>query len=98
MKSFEEKIPRGRTMSTPRLCSVGLGCTTKVDRSRGAVFLEKLGPRGSLDTDRSTDPPETPRSLSRSEGSPAIAAVDGWIKLSVEEATLVCLNHFLEPL
>ena len=98
MKSFEEKIPRGRTMSTPRLFSVGLGCTMKGDKSRGAVFLEKLGPRGSLETDRSTEPPETPRSLSQSEVSPAIAAVDEWVKLSVDEATLVCLNYFPEPL
>jgi hypothetical protein len=98
VKNFEEGIPRGRTMSTPRLCSAGLGYTTKGDRSRGAVFLEKLGPRGSLDTDRSTEPPETPRSLSQSDGSPAIAAMDGWVKISVDEATSVCRIYFPELL
>ena len=97
MKSFEEKIPRGRTMSTPRLCSTGPECTTKGDKLRGAVFLENLGPRGSLDTDRSTEPPETPCSLSQNDDSPAIAAMDGWIELSADEATSVCRTYFPEP-
>lgn len=63
---------------------------TKKDRSRGGVVLENLEPRGSLDTDRSTEPPETPRSVSRDNNSPAIADSDEWVKLSVDEATLVC--------
>ena len=98
MKSFEEKIPRGRTMSTPRLCSVGLGCTTKGDRLRGGMFQEKLGPRGSLDTDRSTEPPETPRSLSQNDESPGIATMYGWVKLSVVEATSVRRIPLPKPL
>ena len=89
VKGFEEKIPRGRTMSTPGLFSTGLEHTTKKDRLRGAVVLEKLAPRGSLDTDRSTEPPDTPRSLSQNEDSSVIGAVDRWIKLPMNEATLV---------
>lgn len=97
MKSFEDKIPRGRTMSTPRLCSAGLERNTK-DRLRGAMVLEKLEPRGSLDTDWSTEPPETPRSLSQKDNSLAIAVMDGWVKLSVDEATSVCRIYFPKPL
>lgn len=98
MKGFEENTPRGRTMSTPRLCSGGLERTTKKDRSRGAMFLEKLEPRGSLDTDRSTEPPETPRSLSQSDEPPAIVVMDKWVKLSADEAILVGLIRFPKPL
>jgi hypothetical protein len=97
-KSFEEKTPRGRTMSTPRLFSAGLERTTKKDRSRGGVVPEKLEPRGSLDTDRSTEPPETPRSQSRDDNSPAVAALDEWVKFSVDEATSVRGSHSSKPL
>lgn len=95
MKSFEEKTSRSRTMSTPRLCSAGLGRTAKKGRLGGGIVLEKLRPRGSLDTDRSTEPPETPRSQSRYGNSPAIAALDEWVELSVDEATLVCQVYSL---
>jgi len=88
MKNFEEKTPRGRTISTPKLCSAGSGRMTKKDRSRGGLVLGKLEPRGSLDTERSTEPPETPRSLSHDDSSPAIADLDEWVELSVDEATL----------
>lgn len=88
MKSFEEKTPRARTMSTPRSFSVGLerGSNMKA-RSGGATSLD---PRGSLDTDRSTEPPETPRSVSQDNNSSAIAAMDEWVKISADEAPLVC--------
>ena len=56
--------------------------------------MEKFGPRGSLDTDRSTEPPETPRPLSHNGDPPAVAATDGWVKLSVNEATSVCRISF----
>ena len=90
MKNFEEKIPRGRTMSTPRLYSAGPECMTKRGRSKGGATLERLGPRGSLDSDRSTEPPETPRSQSRDDNPPVIVASDEWVTLSVDEAILVC--------
>ena len=90
MRSFEEKTPRGRTMSAPRLCSAGPECVTERGGSKGGAILERLGPRGSLDSDRSTAPPETPRSQSRDNNSPAIASLDEWISLSADEATLVC--------
>ena len=93
-ESFEQKIPRGRTMSTPRLCSAAPERTTKKDRRRGAIVLEKLELRGSLDTDRSTEPPETPRSLSQNDSFPAIAAMDEWVKLSVDEVASVCSTCF----
>ena len=88
MKSFEEKVPRGRTISTPKSCSVGLERTTK-GRLRGGVFLEKTEPRGSLDTDRSTEPPETPRSLFQADDSPAIAAMEEWVNITMDEVPLV---------
>lgn len=87
-KSFEEKAPRGRTMSTPKSCSVGLGRTTK-GGLKGGVLPEKIVPRGSLDTDRSTEPPETPRSLFRADNSPAIAAMEEWVNISEDEIPLV---------
>ena len=93
MKNFEEKTPRGRTMSAPRLCSTGLEHTARKGRPGGGVILEKLEPRGSLDSERSTEPPETPRSLSRCDNSPAIAGIDEWVELSMDDATLVCWFH-----
>jgi len=62
------------------------------------MFLEKLGPRGSLDTDRSTEPPETPRSFSLNDDSPGIAAMYGWVKVSVDEATSVRRTPLPKPL
>lgn len=82
----------------PWLRSTGLKRTTKKDGPRGPPILEKLEPRGSLDTNRSTEPPETPRSLSQDGSSPVIAAMDRWIKHSVDEATPVCRVYFTEPL
>ena len=97
MKSFEEKTPRGRTMSTPRLGSAGPECMTKKDGSRGGVTLGRFGPRGSLDSDRSTELPMTPRSQSQDENSPVIVALDEWVELSVDEAVLVCQIHSTGP-
>ncbi|KAF9647889.1 hypothetical protein BDM02DRAFT_3129468 [Thelephora ganbajun] len=87
IKGFEEKIPRGRTMSTPRLCPAGLE-RMKKGRLGGGIVPENFEPRRSLDTSRSTEPPETPRSLFQHDNSPVIAARDEWVKLSVDEATL----------
>jgi len=97
MKNFEEKTPRGRTMSTPRLCSAGPECMTKRGESKGGVTPERLGARGSLDSDRSTEPPQTPRSQSRDNNPPVIVALDEWITLSVGEAALVCRICFTGP-
>ena len=98
MKNFEETTPRGRTMSAPRLRSAGLERTTKKSRRGGVVVLEKPEPRGSLDTDRSSEPPQTPRSQSRYDTSPAIAVADEdeWVKLSVDDVPLVCRIYFIE--
>lgn len=85
-------------MSTPRLCSAAPERTTKKDRRRGAIVLKKLELRGSLDTDRSTEPPATPCSLSQNDSSPAIAAMDEWVKLSVDEIASVCSTNFPRPL
>ena len=81
-------------MSTPRLCSTGLGRRTKKVRSGGTVALETVDPRGSLDTDRSTEPPVTPRSACQNNNSSEIADVDEWVKISVNEAALVCRIDF----
>lgn len=62
----------------------------KKDRLRGGIVLQKIEPRGSLDTDRSTEPPDTPRSEYRDEIPPAVADMDRWAKPSTDEATLVC--------
>lgn len=97
MKSFEEKIPRGRTMSTPRLHSAGPECMTETSRSRGGVALGRVEPRGSLDSDRSTEPPETPRSQSRDNNPPTIVSLDECVTLSVDEAALVCLTCSIGP-
>jgi hypothetical protein len=98
VKRFKEKAPRSRTMSTPRSCSIGLnrGSNSKA-RLGCTVVPERLDPRGSLDTDRSTEPPETPRSVSRNNNYSAIADMDGWVKASADEVTLVCRIVFLEP-
>ena len=90
MKSFEERTPRGRTISTPRLCSAGPEYITKRGGSKGGVVLGRSEPRGSLDSDRSTEPPVTPRSQSRDNNLPVIVDLDEWVTLSVDEATLVC--------
>ena len=66
---------------------------TKKDRLGGGVVFDKLEPRGSLDTDRSTEPPETPRSQSRDDDSTAHDALDEWVRLSLGETTLVCWIH-----
>lgn len=91
MKDFEEKAPRARTMSAPRSCSIGLERGSNLEiRLKGPMVPEKLDPRGSLDTDRSTEPPETPRSASQDNESPMIAAMDEWVKFSVDEPVPVC--------
>ena len=84
-------------MSTPRLCSAGPECTTKKGGSRGEVIAGRFGPRGSLDSYRSTQPPETPRSQSRDKNSPVIVALDEWVELSVDEAALVCRIYSTGP-
>jgi len=91
MKTFEKKTPRGRTMSTPRLCSAGPEHMTKKDGLRGGGAPERLEPRGSLDSDRSTELPVTPRSQSWDHNPLVIAAItDEWVELSVDGTTLVC--------
>lgn len=97
-KNFEKKTPRGRTISAPRLFSTGLESKAKKDRLRGTTALEKADPRGSLDTDRSTEPPETPRSMCLDNTSSGITTMDEWVKISVDEAALVSLVDPSGPL
>lgn len=88
-KRFKAKAPRVRTMSAPRSCSLKGGSNLKVEFG-GALVPKGLDPRGSLDTDRSTEPPETPRSMVHEKNCSAITVMDDWVKVSAEEATFVC--------
>lgn len=91
MKSFEEKAPRARTMSTPKSCLAGPQRKSNLKAGlRGGMVPENLDPRGSPDTDRSTEPPETPRSVYQDYDSSGITAMDEWVKISVDEVTWVC--------
>lgn len=98
-KNFEERTPRGRTMSTPKLSSTGLGRRTKKVGSGGTMALETVEPRGSLDTDRSTEPPVTPRSVCQNNDSSGVADMDEWVKISVNEAALppASAQSFCDP-
>ena len=103
VKNFEEKTPRGRTMSTPRSFAVGLerGANIRKPTTKGvggSVVPGLLEPRGSLETDRSSEPPETPRSGSPDHNSPGIVNMDDWVEVSMDDAPLVCRNDLSEPL
>ena len=94
IKNFEEKPSRARAMSTPRSCSDRPNLNAKMG---GAMAPDKLDPRGSLDTDGSTEPPETPPSVSQNNNSSTFAALDEWVQIFANEAILVCRIDSSEP-